>query len=417
MRVLIIGSGAREHALAWKFSISKRICGLYIAPGNAGTDELGENLPDLDINDHEQVIQICKVHKIEAVFIGPEAPLAAGLADQLETAGIPTIGPKQESAKLEASKAFSKKFMKKHRIPTAESKEFSDPKKFEKYVSNTDSRIVVKKSGLAAGKGVLESDNIDEIISFGKDVLKDDTLIVEEFLEGFEVSIFALCDGKNYIVLPPCSDFKKAHEGDTGPNTGGMGSICPVPWVSSSLLEEIESTIVEPTFKGLKKEGLLYKGVVYIGLMITPDGPKVLEYNVRFGDPESQVLLPVIKSDFGNLTDAIINEKLDTFPLELQDYSSIGVVVASEGYPGEYEKGKAVAPMPSFPERDAVIFHASTTRDENGTVKTRGGRCFTAVGFGKNLLSASIRAYEAASKIQFDGAWYRNDIGKKFFME
>ncbi|MDR3200257.1 MAG: phosphoribosylamine--glycine ligase, partial [Spirochaetales bacterium] len=305
MKVLILGSGAREHALVWKFSQSTRISGLFAAPGNAGTDELATNLADVDPLNAGAVVEACKANRITHVFIGPEEPLTLGVADALTDAGIAAIGAHREAARLEGSKAFSKAFMLRNAIPTAAYAEFTGYKEASRYIKNRTKKIVLKKSGLAAGKGVLESDNTHEMLRFAEKTLKDDALVIEEFLEGFETTIFAVCDGKNYILLPPCADFKKAGENDTGPNTGGMGSICPVPWLDAKIQERIRTETIEPTFAALRKENLMYKGILYFGLMLTQDGPKILEYNVRFGDPEIQALLPLISSDFGNLCDAV----------------------------------------------------------------------------------------------------------------
>ena len=417
LKVLILGSGAREHAITWKFSKSNRIAGLFIAPGNAGTDELGVNLPDVDILNAKSVIKACLEHSINLVFVGPEQPLAAGIVDELEKKGISVIGPNKKRAQLESSKKFSKDFMVRNNIPTAGAEEFSKYSNFEAYIKKTDGMQVIKKSGLAAGKGVLESADHKELLEFGKKILKDDTLLVEEFLTGYEISIFALSDGKNYILLPPCADFKKAEDDDKGLNTGGMGAICPVPIVSSKLMDQIKEEVIQRSFDGLNEENLNYKGVVYFGLMITEKGPQLLEYNVRFGDPEAQVLLPLIDSDFGNLAEAIISQKLDDFPLRINNNSSLGVVLAAKGYPGSYKKGTAVKPIPSLPAAEAIVFQASTQKNKEGTTITGGGRCFTVVGLGQNLLNANVKAYEAVSKVEFEGAWYRNDIGKKFFIE
>ncbi|RKX78895.1 MAG: phosphoribosylamine--glycine ligase [Spirochaetes bacterium] len=415
MKVLVLGAGAREHTLAWKFSKSKRISGLFTAPGNAGTGEISENISGLDPMDIENVVNFCRELKINIVFVGPEAPLAAGVVDALSSYNIPVIGPPREAAKLESSKAFSKSFMLRHNIPTASAREFSSKREYQSFIYRLNGKVVVKKSGLASGKGVLESDNREELLRFGNSILDSDLLLVEEFLEGWEVSIFTITDGKSYLFLPPCADFKKAMDGDRGPNTGGMGAICPVPAVSSELLREIELRIIEPTFRGMKKEGLTYKGVLYFGLIITDEGPKVLEYNVRFGDPETQVLLPLIDSDFGDLADAIIQEKLEEFPLIISDNSAVGVVIASGGYPGKYKKNIPVKNIPRCNEKELLLFHASTIKDNNNRLLTNGGRCFTVVGLSKDLLHASAIAYEAAPRVVFDSAWYRNDIGIKFF--
>ncbi len=417
MKVLIIGSGAREHAIAWKFASSKRISGLFIAPGNAGTGKIGINLDNLDPADSDAVIKICREKKISLVFIGPETLLAEGLIDKLTEANIPAFGPHKKAAKLESSKTFSKNFMNRNGIPTADSEEFTEIKPLTEFIEKTDGKIVIKKNGLAAGKGVFESENKNELLNFGKEILKNDSLLAEEFLRGYEISIFALTDKKDYLLLPSCADFKKAGENDTGLNTGGMGAICPVPFVDSKILERVEKEIIGPTFDGMKKEGLSYSGVLYFGIMITEEGPKLLEYNVRFGDPEAQVLLPLINSDFGNLSEAVIHGKLGTFPIKISQKSAIGVVVASSGYPGEYKKRLKVKPIKKEQNGDSVIFHASTVLSEDNTVLTGGGRCFTAVGIGPDFLRANKNAYSVVPGIKFDGAWYRKDIGMKFFID
>lgn len=417
MKALVLGSGAREHALAWKFSKSKRISGLFIAPGNSGTAELGENLPDLDPLDTDSVIKSCRDRKIDFVFVGSEEPLAAGIVDRLGEEGIRAFGPGREAAQLESSKAFAKQFMNRHGIPTAPSREFDSETEFSSYMGSHDRRVVVKKSGLAAGKGVMDSEDREELIRFGKQALAHDRIVVEDYLVGYELSVFALTDGQNWVILPVCSDFKKAQDDDIGKNTGGMGAVCPVPTVDSNLLGQIERTIVTPTFRGLAEDGLSYKGVLYFGLMNTAEGPLLLEYNVRFGDPEAQVLVPLIESDLANLLDAVMEQKLPDFPLRLSGKSALGVVVASDGYPDRYKKGHPVSPIPSFPEDEVLVFHASTKTDKAGRLVTGGGRCFTIVGLGSNLLNANVRAYEAAKTIQFDGSWYRHDIGKRFFID
>ena len=416
MKVLVLGSGAREHALAFKFAQSNRISGLYIAPGNAGTEEHGVNLPHLNPNDTEAVLKVCRDRSINLVFVGPEEPLANGIVDALSESSINVIGPGKEAARLETSKVFAKSFMRSYGIPTAGAKEFESAAAFEKHVSRRKDRFVVKKSGLAAGKGVLESKDKDEMLEFGRRILKTDKLLVEDYLEGWEVSLFALCDGVGYQLLPFCADFKKAGDNDCGANTGGMGAICPVPLVSDDQERMIIQKIVEPTFAGLKKEGLLYKGVVYFGIMITKTGPKLLEYNVRFGDPETQVLIPLIKSDLVGICEAMLNGTVEKFPLQVSTDSALGVVVASAGYPDEYEKGIPVKSLPKQDAENQLVFHASTKRDDEGRVVTGGGRCFTVVGIGPNTLSANRSAYKAVPGVVFEGAWWRNDIGKKFFM-
>jgi len=417
VKALVLGSGAREHALAWKFSKSKRISGLFIAPGNAGTGELGENLPELDPLNADAVVRTCRERKIDFVFVGSEEPLSRGIVDQLTSEGIRAFGPTEKAAQLESSKYFAKQFMRRHNLPTAESREFETESEFSKYMSSHEGRVVIKKSGLAAGKGVMDSGNRDDLLRFGRQMLADDRILVEDYLVGYELSVFALSDGSDWVMLPVCSDFKKAGEGDKGKNTGGMGAVCPVPIVDSRLMERITTEIVAPTFRGLVEDGLAYKGVLYFGLMNTSEGPKLLEYNVRFGDPEAQVLLPLIESDFANLMDAVMDGKLRDFPLRISDKFALGVVIASDGYPDHYKKGHVVSDIPGFADEEVLVFHASTRTDKNGRLLTGGGRCFTVVGMGSNLLNANVRAYEAAKQVQFDGSWYRHDIGKKFFID
>jgi phosphoribosylamine--glycine ligase len=422
MRVLVLGSGGREHALAWRLASSPRVRAVVVGPGNAGTAELAANAPGVDPLDFATVLAACRAHSIDCVFVGPEAPLAAGVVDHLASKGVPAIGPGKSAARLESSKAFSKAFLTRNRIPTAEAREFSDPADFEAYVRGQPGRrLVVKKSGLAAGKGVLESSSVDEMIAFGRSILADDRLLVEEFLEGWEVSIFGLSDGRTHVVLPPCTDFKKAHDGDTGPNTGGMGSICPVPGVGEPLLRRIRAEVVEPTYSALAREGLAYAGVLYFGLMITASGPKVLEFNVRFGDPETQVLLPVLGLDLGAIVEAMAAGKLaEPAPAAAgiaPPKAALGVVVASRGYPESSEKGVVVDPIPAFPSQEALVFHASTSRGADGLLRTGGGRCFTVVGLGGDLRQASANAYRAVERVRFDGGWHRRDIGGRFFMD
>jgi phosphoribosylamine---glycine ligase len=418
LNVLIIGSGAREHAVAWAYSKSRIVKEIFTAPGNAGTDEIGTNLSDIDPLDFDSVLQVCKGRNIDYVFVGPEVPLVNGIIDRLTEDGIKAFGPHKAAAQLEGSKVFSKEFMVKHNIPTAFAERIDNFDDFVKEVDKLNGKIVIKKSGLAAGKGVLESGNKEEILEFGKKIFEgNDNLLIEEFLEGYELSIFALTDGNTYKLLPPSADFKKANDGDTGLNTGGMGSICPVPGVDKDLLKKIEESIIIPTFRGIDNDKLNFKGILYFGIMMTSKDPYILEYNVRFGDPETQVVLPIIESDFGELTNAIADGKLKDFPLQLNNLTAVGVTVAAKGYPGEYKKGTPVAPIPTFPEKDALIFHASTKINKEGQVVTGGGRCFTAVGLQKDISSATKRAYESAKYIKFEGAWHRNDIAKKFFLD
>ena len=415
MRILIVGSGGREHALAWKFSASNRIAGLYCAPGNAGTASVATNLAEVDPLSPESVLRACRDEKVNMVFVGPEAPLAAGLADALVEEGIPVIGPHAKAAELESSKALSKSFMSSYAIPTASYRSFSDVKKCERHIRSSKNRLVVKKSGLAAGKGVLESDDKEKLASFARAVVASgDQVVVEERLLGYEVSVFALTDGVSYALLPPCTDYKKAGAGGTGPNTGGMGAICPVPWLTDEESRRIENEIVIPTFRGLSESSLSFVGVLYFGIMMTDSGPRLLEYNVRFGDPEAQVVIPLLKTDFANLCEALTQRKLADFPIRYTDGAAAGVVVAAPGYPEEYPKGIAVTSLPKDSDGESLVFHASTSMDGR-TIRTGGGRCFTAVGLGHELLSARNRAYATAKQVLFNGSWFRPDIGGRIF--
>ena len=412
MRVLILGGGAREHAIAWKFSKSHKIAGLFIAPGNVGTAEVGTNLPDIDPEDVDSVIRACEEHRINLVFVGGEAALAQGVVDLLESEGVDAIGPRKKSAQLESSKSFSKDFMTRHSIPTADYRTFTYFPAFEEHLRQRSGKLVIKKSGLAAGKGVLESDDTEELLAFGKAVLETDSLVVEEFLSGYELSVFALSDGDSYCLLPPCADYKKAGRGNTGPNTGGMGAVCPVPWVSEEHWNRVVSEVVEPTFRGLAADDLGYRGVLYFGLMVTSEGPKVLEYNVRFGDPETQALLPIIKNDCVDLCRGMMNGKISEIEIRTTGDAAVGIVVASKGYPKGKSESARVDRLPSW--NDAYVFHAGTTI-KDGDIYTPSGRCFTVVGVGSDLLAARNRAYGAVEEVSFEGAWFRPDVGARIF--
>ena len=415
MKVLVVGGGAREHTVCWKFSRSNRLSGLFAAPGNAGTADLATNLPKIDSNDVEAITRFAVDSSIDLVFVGPETPLAAGLVDALTAENITAIGPHAAASRLEASKAFAKSFMSSYSIPTAAYRSFSDGDEFEKYVRAAPNRLVVKKSGLAGGKGVFEDDDPETLIANGRAIVDaKDEVVAEEYLTGDEVSLFALTDGSDYLTLPLCADYKKAGTGNSGPNTGGMGAICPVPWITPAEMEQIDREIVAPTFRGIADAGIGYRGVLYFGLMMTADGPRLLEYNVRLGDPEAQVLLPLLRSDFTNWCEEIAHGSIAAFPAGYLEASAVGVVVAAEGYPGNYEKGLTVSRLPSHPEDEALVFHASTAM-HHGRLVTGGGRCFTAVGIGRELLNARSRAYSAARGITFPGSWYRPDIGARIF--
>ena len=419
MRVLVLGSGAREHALAWKLAQGRAVRRLFAGPGNAGTGAVAENLPGVDPMRFDTVRDACRQHRIDCVFVGPEAPLAAGVVDCLRADGIPAIGPDRSAARLESSKAFSKAFLVRNGIPTAEAAAFRDADGLLSHLAaRRGQRLVVKKSGLAAGKGVLVSEEPEELAAFAAAAVRDDEVLVEECLEGWEVSVFGLSDGADHLVLPPCTDFTRARDGDRGPNTGGMGSICPVPPADAAFMARVEADIVGPVYAALSREGLAYPGVLYFGLMVTASGPKVLEFNVRFGDPETQVLLPMVDADFGEIAGAMAGRGLARLARSRAGRpwagpgAALGVVIACRGYPERSAKGVPVEL--AAPTEGSLVFHASTGRDASGRVVTGGGRCFTVVGLGADLAEAARRSYAAVPGVRFDGCWNRSDIGARF---
>jgi phosphoribosylamine--glycine ligase len=417
MNTLILGSGSREHALAWAFSKGAGAADrVYCAPGNAGTEAVSTNVA-IDPENPAAVVASARELGVGLVVVGPEVPLAAGVVDALEAAGIAAFGPGKKAAMLESSKSFARAFSERQGVPCAATARFSDAAALRRFLDeNRGSRIVLKKSGLAAGKGVLESDDRAELLAFGEEVLREDELLAEEFLVGRELSVFALCDGTRYAILPACADHKKAGANDTGPNTGGMGAVCPVPYATEAAMAEIERSIVAPSFAGMASEGLSYKGVLFFGVMLTASGPRLLEYNVRFGDPETQSLLPLLETDIGELCGAVARGALRDVVPRFSDKVACGVVVAAPGYPGSYPK-RLAARLPDETDLSAgkLLFQASTVRDAAGRVLTGGGRCFSSIGIGPDWASARSRAYDLASEIRFEGAWYRPDIGEKMY--
>jgi phosphoribosylamine---glycine ligase len=413
MKILIVGSGAREHALAWSFAKRHQVA---CAPGNAGTAGFGLNVA-ADGEDTAAIVAAARELGSELVVVGPEVPLAAGLVDALSAAGLAAFGPGKAAAALESSKSFARAFSERRGVPCARTARFSDPAALERFVDESrGARLVLKKSGLAAGKGVLESDDPAELLAFGREILRSDELLAEEYLVGRELSVFALCDGKDYAILPACADHKKAGPGDTGPNTGGMGAVCPVPYADEATMARIEREIIEPSFRGMAAEGLSYRGVLFFGVMLTASGPKLLEYNVRFGDPETQSLLPLLAEDLGELCLAVARGKLGHRRPRFTGETACGVVIAAPGYPGPYPKGIVVGErLEVAAGGNASLFHASTSLDAEGKLRTGGGRCFTAVGIGPDWESARSRAYALADGVRFEGAWFRPDIGEKIF--
>ena len=420
MNVLILGSGGREHAFAYKLSKSKKISQLFVAPGNAGTQELAINI-NINPTDFKAVKKIVMDNHIQMVVVGPEAPLVAGIHDFFlsddELKNIPVIGPKKDGALLEGSKDFSKQFMQKHGIPTAKYQSFTKNNLSEgfAFLETLHPPYVLKADGLAAGKGVLilndleeAKTELEEMVTNQKFGEASSTVVIEEFLKGIELSVFVLTDGKNYKILPSAKDYKRIGEGDTGLNTGGMGAISPVPFADSNLLTKIENRIVKPTVEGLIKDNLPYKGFIFIGLIVVDNEPMVIEYNVRMGDPETEVVIPRIKNDFLAILQAVNEERLDAVTLEIDSSAAATVVAVSGGYPEAYEKGKMISGLEQLEGK--MIFHAGT-KQEGDSIKTSGGRVLAITSFGNNHQDAVKSSYEILSKIKYEGINYRSDIG------
>jgi phosphoribosylamine---glycine ligase len=418
--VLLIGSGGREHAIAWKLKQSENLGNLYIAPGNPGTDPIGINI-DLDTSDFELTSTFCKENNIDLVVVGPEAPLVNGIADYLEKDNIKVFGPHKRAAKLEGSKEFAKEFMIHYQIPTADyavfsSEDFDDALTFVKSKDNYP--IVLKADGLAAGKGVFICNSEEEVVQRLKALKDEDALggaanrlVIEEFMEGEEVSVFVISDGHSSHIIHNAQDHKRIGEGDTGLNTGGMGAYSPAPLMTEDLLARVKTDIVDPTITGMQLEESAYHGILYIGLMITPEGPKVVEYNCRFGDPECQVILPSLENDLLELFVATTEQRLDEIKIQLDNKYRCCVVLASKGYPGAYEKGKKIDGLDQC-DQDTIIFQAGTRM--NGTdLVTGGGRVLNVIGSGLSLKEAIDHTYKNVEKVHFEGCYYRRDIGAK----
>ncbi len=421
MNILLLGSGGREHALAWKINQSPLLKKLYIAPGNPGTQNLGENI-NLSPNDFQQVKQAVIKYGISMVVVGPEDPLVNGIHDFFlsnnELKHIPVIGPTKKGAMLEGSKDFSKGFMVHHGIPTARYQSFKAQHKNEaiRFLSELKSPYVLKADGLAAGKGVVICESLSEAEenlnyffdgAFGE---AGKTVIIEEFLHGVEVSVFVLTDGKSYVILPEAKDYKRIGDGDTGLNTGGMGAVSPVYFFDSNFRLKVEERIIKPTIKGLKNEGIDYKGFIFVGIMNVNGEPYVIEYNARMGDPETQAVMPRLKTDLLELFVKTANQELHNATVEFYDNATVAVILVSQGYPGTYKKGIEISSTNSEPL--AITFHAGTVINPNGTLVTCGGRVMASVGIDKDLKAALNIAYSNARGINFDGKYYRTDIGK-----
>jgi len=415
MKVLIIGSGGREHALAWKVAQSPRLTKLYIAPGNPGTAALGENIA-IKVDNHAGLAQLCKEKAIDLVVVGPEGPLAVGLGDDLHAAGFKVFGPSKRAAEIEASKTFSKAFMVRHHIPTARYEAFTDFDAALRHLHQVDYPVVIKASGLAAAKGVLVPETSAEAESALRQVMLDrefgsagDEVVIEERLSGPEVSLIAFCDGNVARAMVPAQDHKRVFDGDQGPNTGGMGAYAPVPVCPPEMAAELTRAILQSAVDGLRAEGRPFIGALYAGLMLTADGPRVIEFNCRFGDPETQVILPLLDSDILDIFEACADGRLADVDIRWKDGAAACVVLASGGYPGKYASGHEITGLEAE-SPNAFIFHAGTKLSD-GKIVTAGGRVLCVSGWGDSIREALDAAYAAIKPISFEGMHYRNDIG------
>ena len=416
MRVLIVGSGAREHALAEAVAASTHRPDVIVAPGNGGTSSIAKNV-SVSPTDHDGLLALARTESVDLVIIGPEAPLVAGLADSLRAEGIAVFGPSKAAAELEGSKAHSKIFMRRHGIPTAAFEVFDSADKAKAYIRDAGRPMVVKADGLAAGKGVIVADTVEQSCEAVDACMVERRfadagarVVVEDRLEGQEVSFHVVCDGERFMPLAAAQDHKRAHDGDRGPNTGGMGAYSPPPIVDGALEQQIMERVVEPTFRGLEQDGTRFVGVLFVGLMITEEGPMVLEYNVRFGDPECQCLLARLEGDVFEFLHSAATGQLNDKAVRWKHPFGMSVVLASKGYPGPYEKGLPIEGIGNAKQAGARVFHAGTRR-EGSALLTDGGRVLSVTAVGEGLVEARTIAYRAAGMIRFRGGWYRNDIG------
>lgn len=427
MKVLVVGNGGREHAIAWKISQSPRADRVFVAPGNAGTAKDVENI-EIAADNITELIQFSKQNEIGLTIVGPEVPLCNGLVDAFEDAGLKVFGPSRAAAQLEGSKVFCKNVLRAADVPTADFQEFHNAESAERFINERycetpeDCPVVVKADGLAAGKGAIVCSTRDEALEAIDIIARQkqfgdagNKMIIEDRLQGIEASILAITDGQTILTLPPAEDHKRAHDGDTGPNTGGMGAYCPTPSIDDKTLRWVESSVLVQTVHVMKRKRIPFRGILYAGMMMTPQGPKVLEYNVRFGDPECQPLLLRLKTDFLDLLEATVDRKLGEIgPLQWDERPSVCVVMASDGYPGKYEKGKVIRGLEDAAAiEDVKVFHAGTRLDENQNVLTNGGRVLGVTALGSSVATAKLQAYKAIKCIRWDGAWCRKDISDK----
>ena len=419
MKILIVGGGGREHAIAVAVAESPKADKIYCAPGNAGIAEVAECVP-IGVDEIDRIASFAKEKEVDLVIVGPDDPLAAGLVDVLEEAGLRVFGPRKNAAILEGSKAFSKDLMKKYNIPTAAYETFDDAKKAEAYLETADYPVVLKADGLALGKGVLICNTKEEALEGVKSIMLDkqfgaagNRMVVEEFMTGREVSVLSFVDGKTIRIMTSAQDHKRACDGDKGLNTGGMGTFSPSPFYTKEVDDFCKQYIYQPTVDAMAKEGREFKGIIFFGLMLTQKGPKVLEYNARFGDPEAQVVLPRMKNDIVDVMEACIDGTLDKIDLQFEDNAAVCVVLASRGYPVKYEKGLKISGLEKFKDADGYYcFHAGTKFDSQGNIVTNGGRVLGITATGDDLKAARANAYKAAGWVDFANKYMRTDIGK-----
>ena len=418
MKVLVIGGGGREHAICWKLSKSPKVDELYCAPGNAGIAEVAKCV-DIGVMDFEKIADFANKEAFDLVVVGPEDPLAGGIVDVLEEKGLRVFGPRKNAAILEGSKAFSKDLMKKYGIPTAAYETFDTPEAALNYLETAPVPIVLKADGLALGKGVLICNTREEAKEGVKTLMLDkqfghagDRIVVEQFMTGREVSVLSFVDGKTIKIMTSAQDHKRAKDGDQGLNTGGMGTFSPSPFYTPEVDEFCKKHIYQATVDAMKAEGREFKGIIFFGLMLTADGPKVLEYNARFGDPETQVVLPRMKNDIVDVFEACVDGTLDQIDLQFEDNAAVCVVLASDGYPEHYEKGKKITGLENFKDKDGYyVFHAGSKFDAEGNILTNGGRVLGVTATGKDLKEARANAYKATEWVNFENKYMRHDIG------
>ncbi|MEN8614541.1 phosphoribosylamine--glycine ligase [Dehalogenimonas sp. THU2] len=412
---MVIGGGGREHALVWKLKSSPRVTAVFVAPGNGGTAAVAQNL-DIEPTDFPRLLAAVESNGIDLVVVGPEGPLAAGIVDEFQSRFIPVFGPSRAAAQLEASKSFARSIMEKYAIPCAQGRSFTNYTEAKEYLRNQALPLVIKADGLAAGKGVSVCATMGEAETALSRIMESRafgnagaTVVIEECLIGQEMSYLAFTDGKTVLPMPPACDYKRVFDGNAGPNTGGMGAYCPPPFFTPRLAAQLDATVMYPVIRALADEGIAYRGVLYAGMMLTDSGPKVLEFNARFGDPETQVIVPRLKTDLVDIMLHVIDSSLDKINVEWSEDACVTVVMASGGYPDNYKKGLPISGLDDI-NSDATVFHAGTKLSNDGRIITAGGRVLSVTGCGQSLDEARRKAYDNIKHIAFDGAHYRRDI-------